>query len=69
MWSRPMHRHARNTSQVIRWQMAMAIIYLSNVNSIEEMTNMMSATRSYQTNVETINSVKELMLRTLSLGQ
>ena len=44
-------------------------IYLSNVNSIEEMTNMMSATRSYQTNVETINSVKELMLRTLSLGQ
>jgi flagellar basal-body rod protein FlgC len=44
-------------------------VHLPNVNAIEEMTNMMSASRAYQTNVETINSVKQLLLRTLSLGQ
>jgi len=40
-----------------------------NVNPIEEMVNMMSASRSYQTNVETMNVAKTLLLKTLTLGQ
>jgi flagellar basal-body rod protein FlgC len=44
-------------------------IYLPNVNVIEEMANMISASRSYQTNVEVINTSKQLMTRTLRLGQ
>jgi len=44
-------------------------INLPNVNAVEEMTNMISASRSYQTNVEVINTSKQMLLRTLSLGQ
>ena len=44
-------------------------VYLSNVNAIEEMTNMMSASRSYQNNVEVINTSKEMLLQTLRLGE
>ncbi len=44
-------------------------VYLSNVNPIEELANMISASRSYQTNVEVINTAKDLALRTLSLGR
>ena len=44
-------------------------IALPNVNPIEEMTNMISASRSYQTNAELANTSKQLLLRTLSLGQ
>ena len=44
-------------------------IYGSNVNAIEEMANMMSASRSYQNNVEVMNTSKELALRTLSMGR
>lgn len=44
-------------------------VYASNVNVIEEMTNMMSASRSYQNNVEMMNTAKELLLRTLQLGR
>lgn len=44
-------------------------IYLSNVNVIEEMTNMMSASRSYQSNIEVLNTSKELLLQTLRLGR
>ena len=44
-------------------------IYLSNVNPIEEMTNMMSASRGYQNNVEVINTSKDLLLQTLRLGE
>lgn len=40
-----------------------------NVNVVEEMTNMISASRSYQTNVEVMNTAKTLMLRTLQIGQ
>jgi flagellar basal-body rod protein FlgC len=36
---------------------------------MEEMANMISASRSYQSNLEVINTAKDLMLRTLSLGQ
>lgn len=44
-------------------------IYLSNVNVIEEMTNMMSAKSSYQSNIEVLNTSKELLLQTLRLGR
>lgn len=44
-------------------------VYVSNVNTIEEMVNMMSASRSYQNNVEMINTTKDLLLQTLSLGR
>ncbi|PCJ40829.1 MAG: flagellar basal body rod protein FlgC [SAR86 cluster bacterium] len=43
-------------------------IYLSNVNIVEEMAYMMQASRSYQSNIEVLNTSKQLMLRTLSLG-
>jgi flagellar basal-body rod protein FlgC len=44
-------------------------VFQSNVNNIEEMANMISASRSYQTNVEVLNTSKQLLLQTLKLGQ
>lgn len=44
-------------------------IYPSNVNIIEEMADMISASRTYQTNVEMINTAKELMMQTINLGK
>lgn len=44
-------------------------VAFSNVNVVEEMTNMISASRSYQTNIEVMNSAKTMMLRTLTIGQ
>lgn len=44
-------------------------VYAANVNSIDEMADMISASRSYQSNLEVINTTKELLLRTLSMGQ
>ena len=44
-------------------------VYATNVNTIEEMVNMMSASRSYRNNVEMINTTKDLLLQTLSLGR
>lgn len=44
-------------------------IFLPNVNIVEEMANMISASRSYQSNVEVINTSKQLLMRTLSLGE
>ena len=43
-------------------------IYRSNVDSVEEMTNMIAASRSYQSSVEAMNTTKQLIMRTLSLG-
>jgi flagellar basal-body rod protein FlgC len=43
-------------------------IYMSNVNPVEEMANMLSASRSYQNNIEVMSTSKDLLLRTLSLG-
>ena len=40
----------------------------SNVNPVEEMVNMISASRSYQNNVEVMNTAKTLLLKTLQLG-
>jgi len=44
-------------------------VYATNVNTVEEMVNMMSASRSYKNNVEMINTTKDLLLQTLSLGR
>ncbi len=44
-------------------------IFMPNVNVVEEMANMISASRSYQANVEVANTAKQLAMRTLSLGQ
>ena len=44
-------------------------IYKPNVNTVEEMANMMSASRSYENNVEVLNTAKSLILQTLKMGQ
>ena len=41
----------------------------SNVNAVEEMVNMISASRSYQNNIEVMNTAKTLLLKTLQMGQ
>ena len=41
----------------------------SNVNPVEEMVNMISASRSYQNNVEVMNTARSLLLKTLQVGQ
>ncbi len=43
-------------------------ITLPNVNPVEEMANLISASRSFQSNLEAINVSKQLLLRTLSMG-
>jgi len=44
-------------------------VYSSNVNTVDELVNMISASRSYQNNVEVMNSAKQLMQKTLDLGK
>lgn len=44
-------------------------VYGSNVNVVEEMANMISAARSYRSNLELMNTAKDLMLRTLNVGR
>ena len=44
-------------------------VAMPNVNVVEEMVNMISASRSYQTNVDTMNAAKTLLMKTLTLGQ
>ena len=44
-------------------------VYAPNVNVIEEMTDMISASRAYQNDVEMMSTAKDLMLGTLKLGQ
>ena len=44
-------------------------VRMPNVNVMNEMVNTISASRSYQANVEVMNSAKSLMLKTLTLGQ
>ena len=44
-------------------------VYLPNINAVEEMSNMMAASRSFQINVELMNTSKDLLMRTLSLGK
>jgi flagellar basal-body rod protein FlgC len=42
---------------------------MPNVNVTEEMVNMISASRAYQNNVETMNAAKSMLLKTLNIGQ
>ncbi len=44
-------------------------IFRPNVNTVEELANMISASRSYQNNIEVLNTAKEMMLQTLRMGQ
>lgn len=44
-------------------------VAMPNVNVVDEMVNMLSASRSYQTNVETMNAAKTLLHKTLTIGQ
>jgi flagellar basal-body rod protein FlgC len=43
-------------------------VYAPNVNVVEEMADMISASRSYQNNVEVLNTTRDMMLQTLKLG-
>jgi len=44
-------------------------VFYPNVSVVEEMANMISASRSFQVNVEVMNSAKQMVQRVLSLGQ
>lgn len=44
-------------------------VFSSNVNSIEEMTNMISANRAFATNIDAINTARDLLLKTISMGR
>lgn len=44
-------------------------VTMPNVNVVDEMVNMISASRSYQTNVDTLNAAKSMLLKTLTIGQ
>ncbi len=48
---------------------ASGYVYGSNVNPVDELVNMISASRSYQNNVEVMNTTKQLMVKTLDLGK
>ena len=44
-------------------------VMMPNVSAVDEMVNMISASRSYQTNAEVMNTAKQLLMKTLTLGQ
>jgi len=48
---------------------AKGYVTMPNVNVVEEMTNMISASRAYQMNLDMMNTAKNLLLKTLALGQ
>ena len=48
---------------------ATGYVTMPNVNVVEEMVNMISASRAYQNNVETMNTAKTLLAKTLTIGQ
>lgn len=48
---------------------AQGFVTMPNVNVIEEMVNMISASRSYQNNVDMMNTAKSMLMKTLTLGQ
>lgn len=43
-------------------------VFMPNVNAVDEMVDMLSASRSYQTNAEIMNTAKSLMLKTINMG-
>jgi flagellar basal-body rod protein FlgC len=48
---------------------AQGYVTMPNVNPVDEMVNMISASRSYQNNVDVLNTSKTLLLKTLTIGQ
>ena len=48
---------------------AKGFVAMPNVNIVEEMVNMISASRSYQNNVDMMNTAKSMLLKTLTMGQ
>jgi flagellar basal-body rod protein FlgC len=42
-------------------------VYASNVNEVEELIEMLDASRAYQNNVEIVSTAKDLMVRTLEI--
>jgi flagellar basal-body rod protein FlgC len=62
----PMHKVHNPTHPLAD---AQGYVTQSNVNTGEEMVNMISASRSYQNNVEVMNTAKSLLLKTLQMGQ
>lgn len=44
-------------------------VYSANINTVEEMVNMMSASRTYQSSIEAMNTSKQLLLQTLNMGK
>lgn len=44
-------------------------VYYPNVNVVEEMADMISASRAFQSNVEMMNTAKQMLQRVLTLGQ
>ncbi|TSE20775.1 Flagellar basal-body rod protein FlgC [Tepidimonas alkaliphilus] len=48
---------------------AQGYVTYSNVNPVEEVVNMIATARSYQNNVEVMNTAKTLLLKTLQMGQ
>jgi flagellar basal-body rod protein FlgC len=44
-------------------------VYTSNVNTIEALTDMISASRTFQSNVEVINTSRDLLLKTIAMGR
>jgi flagellar basal-body rod protein FlgC len=44
-------------------------IYRPNVNVVEEMANMMDASRTYETNIEVMNTTKQILLKTIQMGK
>jgi len=47
---------------------AQGYVTMPNVNPVDEMVNMISASRSYQNNVDVLNTSKTLLLKTLTIG-
>jgi flagellar basal-body rod protein FlgC len=44
-------------------------VYAPNISAVDQMVDMIAASRSYQNNIEVMNTSRELMLATLRLGQ
>jgi flagellar basal-body rod protein FlgC len=44
-------------------------IFRPNVNVVEEMANMMDASRTYETNIEVMNTTKQILLKTIQMGK
>ena len=61
----PIRKHSPNHPMAD----ADGFIYTANINIIEEMANMIAASRSYQTNLQVATTAKQLLQRTLTLGQ